>query len=329
MAAIAAKKAVSKAASIGSNVISKFKSNMGKMNTGNPLNKMKTSGMTQPAVPVTEGMSVSEIRQNVVEGSKLTQAYRKTIFEKIVAFLKWLFEKIWEIIDKLIIRGPLMHVFKHLAKWIALLIVIIIVFVGVSEIGNSESRRSGAYSESKSTFSSFMSYIKSFFVKSRGILTPLGKKATNGIPRESEPKGRCNDVEWVSMEGNIDKKYVGFCLQSSIEKPSSVRWIIEPSNLYEYDTLPTAWKERIQLEQKDKLVITIPYIRQPNTSFYQLSCKDATYEDGTSAKDLFEEKEETEKYCKLKPQYVAAYKLKYRAPRSSNMYKGLDVYKSP
>jgi hypothetical protein len=297
-----------------------------KSRLGNIGKKLSTASMKKPLLPsVSSGLSTQLLQtelQNEIEGTKATQIHREEIKKKIVSFLRWIYEQIWKFIDTF--KMPLMHILKHLAKWIALLIVIIILFVGISKTGGDGSRRAAAYSQSSSTMQSIKDFFKSMRTTTKGITTPLGKKANNGMPRDVEANGRCDDIEWVSMEGTLDKKNVGLCFQSSIEKPSSIRWIIDPTNMYEYDTLPSAFKEKI-LSEPEKLIVTIPYKNQGSS--YVLSCKDAVYEDGSSAKDLFAE--ETNTYCKLKTMDLEKsykYTPQHRKIPSGNTYTRLDNY---
>lgn len=254
---------------------------------------------------------------NIRADTTSRQNYRERVKEKIVEILKFLWEPI---------KGFFSNIFKHLSKWIAFFLVIVFVYWLLFGKSSSNERRQPAYENKQDT--TFIEKVKatlnSVSKSARSIRAPLGKNATNGMPRDSESNGRCNDVEWVSMEGTLDKKNVGLCFQSSIEKPTSIRWIIDPTNLYEYDTLPSVLKEKLQSEP-EKLVVTIPYINKGSS--FVLSCKDAVYGDGSSAKDLFSE--ETDKYCKLKTKTLEnsyKYTEKKRALRSSPDYKGLDVY---
>ena len=269
-----------------------------------------------PAQADISGISDGQKMSLQMEGDKQTEQFRSTIFEKTQGFIKFIFEKIYDIFYQ---------IFKHLAKWIAVLIVILLIFgiIGFASKNNNK-RRDAAYSDSSgSIFGTFHStFISPLTNGAKSISRPLGKKATNGIPREIEENGRCNDIEWVSMEGNLNKKKVGLCFQSSIEKPASIRWIIDPTNLYEYDMLPSAIKKKIG-DNPNILTITIPY--KNKGSSYVLSCRDAVYADGSSAKDLFGE--ETDKYCKFNIKTLSnSYKYTTKYRQAGNGVIPLDSY---
>lgn len=257
-----------------------------------------------------------------LELAKMGEQHREETFKKL--------KEIWIGFLNLFRKPPISDLFRHLAKWIVFLFVLYVVFVGFKagrkSVGGSSSSNSAKYETAQKP--SFLQQAKASIFSGiesvSQVSSIMGQKASVGVPRENEDAGRCNDVEWVSMGGSLNSKSVDLCFKSSVEKPAPIRWVIDPTNLYEYDTLPKAFKDKIRSD-KTKLLITIPYVQKGAS--YVLSCKNAVYEDGSAAGDLFAD--ETNNYCKLNTKTLNT-EYKYtplnRPLKSSGNYKGLDVY---
>lgn len=252
------------------------------------------------------------------QGANYRQAvlnFIKKVITKIKDFLKRIF-------DILFVKSPI-------AKYIALIVVIlfIIIFFPIyfskKKKKNKSSSRTAATKDTRnqSMLETVKQSGKSAGASMSSLGSTFGSRSNNGTPREEEQEGRCNDVEWVSTEGQLNGNNVGLCFQSAIDRPAPIRWIIDPTNMYEYDTYPSAFKEKLKSEP-GKLMITIPYVSKGAS--YVLSCMDAVYEDGTSAKELFAE--ETDTYCRLNTKNLNQYTPKQRAPKGSSTYQGLDTY---
>ena len=213
---------------------------------------------------------------------------------------------------------------------IAIVIVLVIYFTGGfdSSKKKKKSRRSAAYkkkSKKKKTKKSLYNRIKS---KIFGIRNPLGKKAYGGLPRSIEKNGRCDNINWLSINNGKS----ALCVNASFKQPDPVRFIIDPTNLYEYEMLPNKIKSNIR-KDTGKLSITIPYKYNEKPSAYVLDFSNAVYEDKTSAKGLFNERFDFDywnfktKNLNISPSgNVYRYESKFRPVKTAGNYRGIDSY---
>lgn len=251
-----------------------------------------------------------------------TAQTRQLVGKKIEKLASW--------INSWIKKGPLDYVIKHLAKWIALAIVIMILIYVFSPKPKPKQRPS-AYDDGTGGQYSFTDTLYNFGSSLTGWGSPFGIKASTGMDRAEEKEGRCDDIENVTTTTEtIDGKTTAFCLNSNIKRPTSIRWAINLNNLYEYDLLPSAIKKQIENDTgkitNNILYITIPYVSESDSNIsYKLSCKDAKYNDGTSAAELFKS-DENDTYCKLNTRTLNSYTSKVRAVRSSSQFQSLDRY---
>lgn len=220
---------------------------------------------------------------------------------------------------------------KPFGQWfifvIFLILFIMFIFGTLTIVSIARKRpRVAAYSGSNGGFVKKMTNSLSI------ISSPFGKKAYNPIPRLPETNGRCNNVNWISVEDK--NKKISLCFDTSFKQPDPVRFIIDPTKLYEYDRLPNAIKQRIRTDS-GKLSITVPYTYNDKPSSYVLNFKEAVFEDGTPASSLFDQRFNYEEWMFETKNLTSVganrqnykYTYRYRYPRTSSNYSGLDVYK--
>lgn len=209
-----------------------------------------------------------------------------------------------------------------------ILIMFILGGVGIYSIVKG-TRRSAAY---KGTNSSRGGFLKRVTDSLSNVSNPIGKKAYNATSRLVEKNGRCDNINWVSIEDK--QKQISLCFDMNFKPPEPVRFIIDPTNLFEYDKLPNALKQKLRTDS-NKLSITVPYMYNEKPSAYVLNFKNAVFEDGTSASYLFDQRFNYDYWMfqtqnltnvgKNKQNYM--YTNKYRPTKTSSDYDGIDVFK--
>lgn len=117
----------------------------------------------------------------------------------------------------------------------------------------------------------------------------------NAIPRPQMRSGRCDNLRWIQIDNDLDKKavldmdgQVGKCY--SAIRPKSIVWELDASKMSELYELPAERQDAIKRNMK----VTIPYtsddsIKDGNTFFYP-RCDAAYYGDNPNNKaDMFED----------------------------------------
>jgi hypothetical protein len=212
---------------------------------------------------------------------------------------------------------------------VGVIFLLILIFSGGINFGKKKkSRRSAAYKKQSKKSKTKKSWYSMWWSKIIGIRNPLGKKARGGLPRAIETNGRCDNIHWLSINNGKS----ALCVNASFEKPDPIRFTIDPTNIYEYDILPITMKNKIR-KDTGKLSITIPYRYNEKPSAYVLDFNKAVYEDGTSAKGLFNERFDfdywnfkTKNLNKAPSGYEYRYKSKFRPVKTDSNYKGVDGY---
>lgn len=217
---------------------------------------------------------------------------------------------------------------------ILIIAVIVIIYLavtgGFSNKGASKNkkknRRSAAYKKKKKTKKNW--FLQQMSNIQNSMKNPFGIKAYNGLPRAIENGGRCDNISWLT----INNGKTSMCINASFKQPDPIRFTIDPTNLYEYEMLPNTIKNKIRTNT-EKLSITIPYKYNEKPSAYVLDFSKAIYEDGTTAKELFNERFNFD-YWNFKPKnlnkapsgYEYRYESKFRPLKTDSKYKGLDSY---
>lgn len=204
------------------------------------------------------------------------------------------------------------------AFFIFLMIMIVLISVGVSGLRrlspNLSTGRKSAYGNSDSS----PPWYKQIWNDLKNMASPLGSKAYTGLPREAEPKGRCDNIKWLSIKNGNS----AICVDAGLNMPPPERFTIDLSRLNGFSTLPYKTKGKI-LENEGKLSIIVPYMYHKKPSSYVLDFKNARFQDGTSAKHLFDQKFDYNTWrfvSKTVPQYKARER---KTPRGD---RGLDKY---
>lgn len=179
---------------------------------------------------------------------------------------------LYELMQK-ILGGLNRHLGKILAVFV-FLIILVLIFSGAFK--RSKKKRS-KYKDRKSSKGWFQRMMDAL----GKVRSPLGGKAYGGLPR-STVDGRCNDNEWLTVK----KGKVNMCINTKFKQPPPARVTINPTNLYDYDNLPYKVKTMIR-QNSGQMSIKVPYKYNEVPSAYVLDFSKATFQDGKSAKALF------------------------------------------
>lgn len=224
---------------------------------------------------------------------------------------------------------------NHLSKWLVFILIIAVIVFGFQmafspsnvEYTDDRDTQITIIDRIERVIRSFGKFIKDFITNLGVTFSPLGRKTNNGVIRNAEPTGRCDGIDWVSMGGRLDNNDIAFCVNTTnIQKPTDIRWIINPENIDGFNTIPRPLTEHIP-NGNSEFVVTIPYKLNSDNNAYTLKCNEATYQDGRSAADLFSE--ETDDYCTLNRitfDNSKTYTAKKRYISSNNNYVSLDQY---
>lgn len=246
-------------------------------------------------------------------------------------FQNWLSEKIGLLFQALGPKGT--AIAKGIGAIIIIgIVIVIIVFLVMGGMKlfskKKKSRRSAAYKKKSKKSKTKKSWYSELWSKISGFRNPLGTKAYGGLPRAIENEGRCDNINWLT----INNGKTSMCINASFKQPDPIRFTIDPTNLYEYEMLPNTIKNKIRTNT-EKLSITIPYKYNEKPSAYVLDFSKAVYEDGKTANELFNERFNFD-YWNFKPKnlnkapsgYEYRYESKFRPLKTDSKYKGLDSY---
>lgn len=222
---------------------------------------------------------------------------------------------------RLVTGGINRHLGKVLAFFVLLFLFFIIIFVGFSGFRRISAKlgtgRGAAYKESGS---SNVPWYKLLWKELQSTSTPIGGKAYGGLPRQAEPKGRCDNIEWLTVQN----KQSAVCLNTGFRPPQPARFTLNPSSFYEYDILPYKIKEKIRTSD-GKLSVIVPYMYHEKPSSYVLDFSKAKFQDGTSAKHLFNKTFRYDSW-NFASKKLPKYKPRRRYLSTHKKYRGLDKY---
>lgn len=189
------------------------------------------------------------------------------------------------------IARPLGIVAKDLSPYIALAIVIAIVFMGLSpRLNLNLPLNSGAqrvFNSVKTPFQRIRDWFRNFFSflapgyrirRFFALFSFLGGKP-KALPRPKMVNGRCDNASWRELGGDGAP---GLCGRTT--KPKDITWNFDTEKMPDMAKLPEAVYQKYAAGGK-KMQVSIPWAVQ--ATFYVPQCSKATFADGSSAAGLF------------------------------------------
>jgi len=215
---------------------------------------------------------------------------------------------------------PLGIILKDLSPYIALFVVIMVLFYGYRfgtprlNFGSSSKRRDDAFRKMKNRWQRF----KDWWADKLGVLAPghryralmrmlnpLGGHFKK-LPRPMMVHGRCDNMTWRELGGDGRS---GMC--ASTYSPKDIQWVMDADKMPELSRMPENLYESTTNGGK-KLQVTIPWALQG--TFYVPQCSKAQFADGTSAGGLFKDDGMA---CRKKEVQVPTYGKRYRVKNKS------------
>ena len=210
---------------------------------------------------------------------------------------------------------PLGVILKDLSPYIALFVVIMMLFYGYRfgapklNFGSSSKRRDEAFKKFKSRWQRF----KDWWAEKLGgiapghryralmrMLNPLAGHFKK-LARPVMVNGRCDDVQWRELGGD---GRAGMCARTYA--PKDIQWVMDADKMPELSRMPDSLYDKTTNGGK-KLQVTIPWALQG--TFYVPQCSKAQFADGTSAEGLFKDDGMA---CRKKEVQVPTYGKRYR-----------------
>lgn len=215
---------------------------------------------------------------------------------------------------------PLGIILKDLSPYIALFVVIMVLFYGYRfgtprlNFGSSSKRRDDAFRKMKNRWQRF----KDWWADKLGVLAPghryrallrmLNPLAGHfkKLPRPMMVHGRCDNMTWRELGGDGRS---GMC--ASTYSPKDIQWVMDADKMPELSRMPENLYNDVTNGGK-KLQVTIPWALQG--TFYVPQCSKAQFADGTSAGGLFKDDGMA---CRKKEVQVPTYGKRYRVKNKS------------
>lgn len=268
---------------------------------------------------IEKNVAIAKDRANTAS-SDVTTKFRLMKLRMLGSFIK----NIATLIRNLM--RPLGIILKDLSPYIALFVVIMMLFYGYRfgtpklNFGSSSKRRDEVFNRFKSRWQRF----KSWWADKLGILAPGHRYRAlmrmlnplagrfKKLPRPMMVNGRCDDMEWRELGGD---GRAGMCARTY--SPKDIQWVMDADKMPELSRMPEALYSKVTNGGR-KLQVTIPWALQG--TFYVPQCSKATFADGTSAGGLFKDDGMA---CRKKEVQVPVYGKRYRVKN-----KAVDDYAS-
>ena len=197
-------------------------------------------------------------------------------------------------------------VFFFLAPYIALIIIILLIF-GAFRFAL---RPSGRSNREPSIWDRFKRIFKFSYGTKKVLRKVGGKQNMNGIPRPILSDGSCDEFEWRSVGGNK-------CQRMLVPKP--IEWTLDENNVTDLNELPDDVSSSLI---ENRTLVKIPWVEKKGV--YVPQCKAAVYPDDNNspAGYLFDGEDDTK--CKKAVKASKSYTLEYRPKDAPS----LDTYAS-
>lgn len=210
---------------------------------------------------------------------------------------------------------PFGFVVRDLAPYIALILVIMFIFMGVRfgrpriNLGLSSARRDKIYRSIKSPFRRFFAWWEDKLsmlapgYRYRALMrmmNPLGGKF-NTSERPHMVAGRCDNAEWRELGGDGRP---GLCAKTVA--PKDINWIMDANRMPELNKVPQKLYAEITNNGK-RMQVIIPWSVQG--TFYVPQCSKAVFSDGKPAGHLFIDDGMA---CRKKEVAVPKFEARYR-----------------
>jgi hypothetical protein len=197
-------------------------------------------------------------------------------------------------------------VFFFLAPYIALIIIILLIF-GAFRFAL---RPSGRSNREPSIWDRFKRIFKFSYGTKKVLRKVGGKQNMNGIPRPILSDGSCDEFEWRSVGGNK-------CQRMLVPKP--IEWTLDENNVTDLNELPDVVSSSLI---ENRTLVKIPWVEKKGV--YVPQCKAAIYPDDNNspAGYLFDSEDDTK--CKKAVKASKSYTLEYRPKDAPS----LDTYAS-
>lgn len=210
---------------------------------------------------------------------------------------------------------PIGIILRDLSPYIALAVVIIVLFFGW-RIGRDKKKRSNLSKQRDKIFNSVKTRWQRFVDWFGGLfsfaipghywrtivrmMNPLAGSFTK-LPRPRMIHGRCDQVLWRELGGDGQP---GLCARTYA--PKDMNWVMDTDKMPDMNRLPEKLYEKVTNNGR-KLQVTIPWALQG--TFYVPQCSKAVFADGTSAAGVLKDEGMA---CRKKEVTVPTFKERYR-----------------
>lgn len=210
---------------------------------------------------------------------------------------------------------PIGIIMKDLSPYLALALVIMVVFMGWKfgppkiRRGTTNNKSNNLYNAAKTRWQRFKSWIGGLFAMITPghqwktflrMLNPLAGSFTK-LPRPRMIYGRCDQVTWRELGGD---GRAGLCARTYA--PKDINWVMDTEKMPDMNRMPEEMYQKVTKDGR-RLQVTIPWALQG--TFYVPQCSKAVFGDGASAAGLFKDEGMT---CRKKEVTVPTYNERYR-----------------